>query len=175
MTTTDAFLALNTHFGGTSSVIRTLTVLCAVATASVGGVFFAFSAFVMAGLNRLPSPQGIAAMQSINVTAVRPPLMMALFGTAALTVVLAVHALMHWGDRRALLIVIGAAVYVMGAVVLTGSFHVPRNDELAALDPSAPGSAGPWASYVREWTAVNHLRALAGVGSSALFIKALLG
>ena len=32
-------------------------------------MFFAFSTFVMQALDRLPAPQGIAAMQSINVTA----------------------------------------------------------------------------------------------------------
>ena len=33
----------------------------------VGGVFFAFSSFVMAALARRPAHEGIAAMQSINV------------------------------------------------------------------------------------------------------------
>jgi hypothetical protein len=32
----------------------------------LAGVFFAFSAFVMPALRRLPASQGIAAMQSIN-------------------------------------------------------------------------------------------------------------
>ncbi len=36
-------------------------------SALVGGVFFAFSSFVMKALARVPSPEGIAAMQSINV------------------------------------------------------------------------------------------------------------
>ena len=49
---------------------------------AMGGVFFAFSAFVMQALARLPPAQGIAAMQSINVAAVTPPFMVALFGTA---------------------------------------------------------------------------------------------
>ena len=58
-----------------------------------GGVFFAFSSFVMPALQRLPDAQGIAAMQSINVTAVRPPFMAVLFGTAALCLVLIVWAI----------------------------------------------------------------------------------
>jgi uncharacterized membrane protein len=40
----------------------------------VAGVFFAFSAFVMRALARLLAPQGIAAMQAINVVAVTPAL-----------------------------------------------------------------------------------------------------
>jgi uncharacterized membrane protein len=71
-------------------------------------------------------------------------------------------------------VVLAAVLYVAGTVLLTGGFHVPRNDALAALDPSAPGSAEQWATYVREWTAANHLRALAGLGSSALLVGSLL-
>jgi len=36
-------------------------------SALVGGIFFAFSSFVMKALARVPSAEGIAAMQSINV------------------------------------------------------------------------------------------------------------
>ena len=36
-------------------------------SALVAGVFFAFSSFVMKVLARVPSAEGIAAMQSINV------------------------------------------------------------------------------------------------------------
>lgn len=48
-----------------------------------GGAFFAFSTFIMRALARLPAPQGIAAMQSINVVVITPLFMMALFGTGA--------------------------------------------------------------------------------------------
>ena len=40
--------------------------------ALVGGVFFGFSNFVMAGLGRMPSEQVVAAMNSINVTVINP-------------------------------------------------------------------------------------------------------
>ena len=45
-----------------------LTLLAALGSGLIGGVFFAFSAFVMKALARLRPDQGIAAMQSINVT-----------------------------------------------------------------------------------------------------------
>ena len=67
-----------------------MTAVTAIACAVVGGVFFAFSSFVMAALRRLPAEQGIAAMQSINVLAVTPVFMTALFGTALLCVALAI-------------------------------------------------------------------------------------
>lgn len=66
---------------GMTRAAHLLTVAAVLGCGLNAGVFFAFSGFVMAALRRLPAPQGIAAMQSINVTAVRPPLMAALFGT----------------------------------------------------------------------------------------------
>ena len=60
-----------------------LTFLAALGCAMMAGVFFAFSAFVMKALARLPAEQGVAAMQAINVAAVTFAFMAALFGTAA--------------------------------------------------------------------------------------------
>ena len=63
-------------------LLPTLTIIAAIGSGVVGGVFFAFSNFVMAALARLPVPQGIAAMNSINITVITPTFMTALFGTA---------------------------------------------------------------------------------------------
>lgn len=49
----------------------------------MAGVFFDFSAFVMPALKRLKPAESVAAMQSINVAAVTPAFVTALFGTAA--------------------------------------------------------------------------------------------
>ncbi len=49
----------------------------------MAGVFFAFSTFVMNALARLQPTQGIAAMQSINITVINPLFMAAFLGTAA--------------------------------------------------------------------------------------------
>jgi uncharacterized membrane protein len=59
-----------------------LTLFAALGCGVIAGVFFAFSAFVMGALARLPARQGIAAMQAINVAAITPAFMVALFGTA---------------------------------------------------------------------------------------------
>jgi uncharacterized membrane protein len=48
-----------------SAPLVALTVAAAVGCGAVGGVFFAFSGFVMPALRRLPAAQGVAAMQSI--------------------------------------------------------------------------------------------------------------
>ena len=72
-----------------SSTWSWVSLTTAIGCGLVAGVFLAFSGFVMAGLDRLPAAQGVAAMQSINRTAVRPPLMLAMLATAALCVALA--------------------------------------------------------------------------------------
>ncbi len=55
-----------------STVVNAMILFCALGSALVAGVFFAFSTFVMKALGRLQPEQGIAAMQSINVTVLNP-------------------------------------------------------------------------------------------------------
>ena len=140
-----------------------MTVAAVVGCGAMGGVFFAFSTFVMAGLRRLPAAQGIAAMQSINVTAVTPLFMIALFGTAALCIALVVV------DGSG---VAATAVYLLGVIGVTMAYNVPRNNALDALDPAAPGAAEAWARYLREWTAANHVRTVAGLVAAGLLAAA---
>lgn len=157
------------------TVTQVLTLAAALGAGAIGGVFFAFSAFVMPALGRLPSPGGVAAMQSINITAVRPALMLALFGTAALSAGLAVYALVNWDGHRSVLLLAGAALYLVGTVGLTAAYHVPRNNALASLDPSSPGSAPLWAVYLRDWTRANSVRCLASLAAAAAYALALRG
>jgi uncharacterized membrane protein len=79
-----------------------LTVLAALGSGVVAGVFFAFSAFVMTALGRLPPEHGIAAMQSINVAVINPWFFAAFFATAALCVVLAAASLFRWGEPESI-------------------------------------------------------------------------
>jgi len=66
--------------------VFTLTFAAALSSGLVAGVFFAFSSFVMPALGRIRPDQGIAAMQSINVTVITPGFMLALFGTAVIPI-----------------------------------------------------------------------------------------
>jgi uncharacterized membrane protein len=139
----------------------------------MAGVFFAFSAFVMPALRRLPAAQGIAAMQSINKLAVTPAFMTALFGTALACVGLAVWAVVAWGQSPAPWVLAGSALYLAGAIVVTIAANVPLNDALAALHADGAGAAGRWAGYLSRWTAWNHLRAAASFAAAGLLTVAL--
>lgn len=155
------------------SPVRLASLAAVVGTGAIGGVFFAFSTFVMHGLGRLPAPEGIAAMQRINETAVRPAFMAGLFGTAAVCVGLGVHALGHREQTGARLLLAGSALYLFGTIGLTIAYHVPANGTLATLDPNAPASAGPWQSYLSHWTAWNHVRTLSALTATLTIALAL--
>jgi uncharacterized membrane protein len=164
----------NRLYGVMTKTWEVVTLIGAVGCASMGGVFYAFSGFVMKGLTRLPDPQGLEAMKSMNVTAVRPPLMLGLFGTAAVCVALIVRAVTTWGQGPAALLLIGGLVYLVGTIVLTIAYNVPLNDHLAMISSTAPDAASQWRDYARNWTLANHVRAASSVAAGALLITALL-
>jgi uncharacterized membrane protein len=150
-----------------------LTLVTAIACGLVAGFFFAFSACVMKSLARLPATQGLAAMQSINVAVINPLIMGALFGTALACAVLVVAAFVEWGEPYAVYLFVGGLLYLVGAIVLTGVYHVPRNNALATVDPNGADAASQWDRYVRGWTAWNHVRTIAALASAALLTVAL--
>jgi uncharacterized membrane protein len=151
-----------------------LTICAALGSGVVAGVFFAFSTFVMPALARLPPEQGIAAMQSINVTALNRWLMSALFGTAGLCVWLAVASLKSRSDPGAGLRLGGSTLYLVGAILVTIACNVPRNEALAAVRPDAAEALQLWPRYLAEWVAWNHVRTGAALAASALLILAQL-
>jgi len=148
-----------------------LTLLAALGCAMMAGVFFAFSAFVMKALARLPAEQGVAAMQAINVAAVTFAFMAALFGTAAACGALAVWSLFAWDERFAPYLLLGGALYLIGTILLTIAYHVPRNEALARVEPHSAESH--WRRYLSSWTAWNHLRAATALAAAATFTSAL--
>ncbi len=96
--------------------LTALSVTAALGCALNAGVFFAFSSFVMQGLGRLRPADGAAAMRSINVTAVTPAFMTALFGTAALCVAVVAAGLGGLGESYGGYLVAGGALYLAGPV-----------------------------------------------------------
>jgi uncharacterized membrane protein len=156
-----------------SDGLAAATIAAAVLCGLNGGVFFAFSSFVMPALGRLPPAQGIAAMQTVNRAAVTPAFMTALFGAAAACVALIVVSAVGWDGGHSPWIVAGAAVYVVGTILTTIVYNVPRNGALDRLDASGPEAAGYWRTYLREWTGMNHVRAAAGLGAAALLTVAV--
>lgn len=150
-----------------------VTLLAALGCGLMGGLFFAFSVFIMDALNRLPPAQGIAAMQSINIAVINPLFMGVFLGTALLCAILAIAALLTLQDPGAMAVLAGCALYLIGGLAVTILFNVPLNNVLAAADPVSAEGAGLWSHYVSRWTAWNHVRTLACLAAAAAFIISL--
>lgn len=155
-----------------NGVLGALTLVAALGSGIVGGVFFGFSALVMKSLARLRPAQGIVAMQSINVMAIRPPLMVPFFGTALACLGLAVSSLSRWQEAWTMLRLVGSGLYVIGTIVTTMVRNVPLNTTLATVDPDSESGAAQWATYVPRWTAWNSVRTIAAIAAAAMFTVA---
>ncbi len=149
------------------------TLAAALGCGLVAGVFFAFSSFVMAALGRLPAPEGIAAMQSINILAVTPVFMATLFGTGVACLGLAVGAFFAWDGPSTGLVLAGCALYLLGTIGVTIVCNVPLNDRLAKLHPGGGEATGYWNEYVARWTAWNHARTVSALAAAAILTVAL--
>jgi uncharacterized membrane protein len=148
-----------------------LTFLAAIGCGVVAGVFFAFSAFVMSALDRLPAAQAIGAMQAINASAPKPAFMAVLFGTALACGAVILCSVFVWGEPLAVYLLAGGALYLVCAIGSTAVYHVPRNEALAKVEPCGADAEDRWSRYFAGWTAWNHLRfagALAAAGALAI-------
>jgi uncharacterized membrane protein len=154
--------------------ITLLTASAAVGSGLVAGVFFAFSTFVMRALSRLPPSQGISAMQAINVAAPNPWFMAAMFGTAIVCAVLAVHSVLNWREPGAQLRLAGSLLYIAGVVGVTIALNIPLNDALAAVVPEGAESAVFWARYLIDWGLWNHVRTVTALLAAVSFTIALI-
>lgn len=150
--------------------ILVVELLAAVGAGLAGGVFYAFSGFVMQGLARLPGTDGAKAMNAINVTAVKPPLMILLFGTAVLCMFVLVLAVFRGDQPGILTSALAALIYLTGAIAVTMLRNVPLNITLA----KDADNAALWARYLKEWGLWNHVRTAACAVACAFFVTALL-
>jgi uncharacterized membrane protein len=154
-------------------VLFALTLATAVAAGLVGGVFFAFSNFVMRALGRIPAHEGIRAMQEINVTVIHRGFMTALFGTGLASLAVIVVALADWEGSYGPYLVAAGAVYVAGTVGVTMALNVPRNQALARVEPSSGEGAAVWGRYLVEWTRWNSVRTVASLATTAALMAGI--
>jgi uncharacterized membrane protein len=151
-----------------SPSVFALKLTVALGSALIAGVFFAFSTFVMKALAQQPPAQGIAAMQSINITVINPWFMVAFLGTALGSILLIFLALFKWNQPAAIFLLVGGLLYFVGSFLVTMVFNVPLNDALAIAKPDSTEAAALWADYLTRWTFWNHVRTIASFAAAAL-------
>ena len=157
-----------------NSLIPLVGAIALLGSALVGGVFFAFSSFVMKALARVPSSEGIAAMQSINIVVINPSFLGAFFGTSFLSLGVVVLVLVNRSHPSAMLFLGGAIFYFVGTFLVTMFGNVPLNDQLAAVSTTDPAATELWEHYLDRWTMWNHVRTTAAMLAALLYSVGLM-
>jgi uncharacterized membrane protein len=150
-----------------------LRLAAALGSGLMAGLFFAFSVSVMGALARIQPAEGIAAMQSINRVILNPVFFLAFFGTALVCLVIVGASLWNFSAAGAGYALAGAAVYLLGSILVTMIFNVPLNNALDATSATTSDGAAVWANYLATWVPWNHVRTVACLAASALLTIAV--
>lgn len=156
------------------SIFSALLWFSAIGCGLMAGLYFAFSAFIMTALSRVPQAHGVSAMQSINAVILKSPFMPLFYGTTLASLALAGIALLGWSGVAASATIVAGIIYILGMFVCTLAFNVPLNKLLDAIEPDSAEAAPAWAHYLKDWTFWNHLRTVASTVACALFIVAIV-
>lgn len=157
-----------------SSFIPFVATIALLGSALVGGVFFTFSSFVMKALARLPSSEGISAMQSINIVVINPSFLGAFMGTALLSSAVVVLTVANLSHPSAMFFLGGALFYLTGTFLVTMFGNVPLNNQLATVAATAPNTVNLWRHYLNRWTKLNHVRSVAAMAAALLYALGLM-
>ena len=143
--------------------MNTLLICALLGSAIIGGVFFAFSSFVMPALYRLPGNEGLRAMQSINKVVINPWFMTPFLGTTILSLAIII---LSTAGKCSFLAATGPALYIFGVFMVTAFGNVPLNNQLETM--ATEQERVFWKSYYHKWTSLNHIRTLASILSTVL-------
>ena len=145
-----------------------LRLVAALGCGLMAGLFFAFSNSVMDALGRIPPPEGIAAMQSINRVILNPLFLTIFLATPAACALVLLSSLWRWDEPGVVWLVVGSALYIAGTFLVTVFINVPMNNALDAVHPASAEAGTLWTRYLANWTAWNHVRTIASVAATAL-------
>jgi uncharacterized membrane protein len=84
-----------------------------------------------------------------------------------------ISLLVRWHVPGAPCLLAGSVLYLVGTVLVTILFNVPRNNALGVLAPASSEAEKLWVSYLFSWTAWNHVRTIAALVAAVLFSIAL--
>ena len=144
------------------------------AYALVGGVFLAFSDFIMRSLSLSSGTGGVEAMQLINREVFRWVFMTLFLGMAAVSLFIAVFGALWLSGPAGTLLVLAGIVYLTGCFGVTVFFNVPMNEALAGMDFTAEATQDYWAqAYLPRWTFWNTVRTIACALSAVLLLFGL--
>ena len=152
-----------------------LCALTLMAYAGIGGIFLAFSDFIMRSFDLVRNQAGIETMQILNVEIMRSIFMVLFMGLAILSLVIMVYAALNLGGTPRNLLLLAGISYMVGVFAVTAAGNVPLNNQLATLAPATTQALAFWKeTYMTRWVALNSLRTLACFLASGLTLAALI-
>ncbi|MEM0929778.1 MAG: anthrone oxygenase family protein [Pseudomonadota bacterium] len=143
-------------------------------SAIIGGVFSAFSEFIMAGLLRSEPAGGIESMQNINRTVIKTQFVAGILSIALFSVMFAVYGVTVFEGAALATLVLAPIVYLPTVFLMTLFGNVPMNKKLERLDHTSTDATVYWTKYGREWTRLNHVRSIGSILTAGLYIIAAI-
>ena len=143
-------------------------------SAVVGGVFSAFSEFIMKALERARPETAIEAMQQINRTVIRTQFVAGILLIGPLGLGLAAAAFATYSGLVLVLFLLAPAIYLVTVIVTTVLGNVPKNNHLDSLDHHTIRAAAYWETYSVQWTRLNHIRSAGSVVTAAIYLAAAI-
>jgi len=150
-----------------------LCLILGLSSALVGGVFQAFSDFVMRGLARCDSAAGIQAMQHINRSVFKSVFLYTFLALMPASIVFAFLTPIIF-DTGHFLVWMAAAIYGVTVFCVTIIGNVPMNENLDRLNYSNSESHDYWIHYVKQWTRLNHIRTLGAIATAICYLSAAI-
>ncbi|MEM6849852.1 MAG: anthrone oxygenase family protein, partial [Pseudomonadota bacterium] len=130
-----------------------------IAYAIVGGIFIAFSDFIMRSLARTSGTGGVEAMQVINREVFRWVFMILFLGLAPVSLGIALYGVVVVGGATGTLLAAAGLTYFIGCFGVTVAFNVPLNERLAKMSLADASTGVFWHdTYVPNWTRWNTVR-----------------
>ncbi|WP_100640660.1 DUF1772 domain-containing protein [Alteromonas facilis] len=141
-----------------------LLVFVAIASALMGGIYFAFSGFIMKSLSTMSTESAVDCMNSINREIVNS-FFLPLFFLSTMVCATLVFVSEDVSVKA------GALTYIVGMFVCTVVKNVPLNNRLEATTDR--DREDTWAYYLSSWTRWNHVRTVSCIVASLVLFYAL--
>ena len=152
------------------SVLLWLDEIAIISFGFIGGVYFAFSFFVMQSLNKVSHPEAIRTMNSINSVILKSPFMFLFFFSSFIAFIIFLENLILYKliSNKGF----ASIVFLIGMSLCTATKNVPLNNKLADFDlnDSTSNPEIEWNDYYKNWIKWNHVRTTSCFTSMVLLL-----
>jgi uncharacterized membrane protein len=143
-------------------------------SAIVGGVFSAFSEFIMSALRKASPTAGIEVMQQINRTVIRTQFVAGILLIGPLSILATGFALWNFEGAALVTLILASVVYLSSVLFMTMLGNVLMNNKLDRLGHTSNEASLYWTEYGRVWTRLNHFRSVGSIVTAILYGAASL-